>query len=82
MRAIAELPHPDCKISIFSMNQKFLIKFEQGHLEQTYKIPELDVTDGINGVFQLIDESFVQAIVERFNQMRQDFKETYNRHEY
>src|SRR5690606_39924556 len=62
MRTIAELPHPDCKITIFSMNQKFIIKIEQGSLEQSYKIPELDVTDGVNGVFQLINVAFINNV--------------------
>ncbi|QNL48585.1 hypothetical protein H8S90_17585 [Olivibacter sp. SDN3] len=82
MRAIAELPHKDCKISIFIMNQKFIIKFEQGALEQSYKISELDITDGVNGLFQLIDEPFINSVIERFKVMRTDFKATYDRHEY
>lgn len=82
MRAIAELPHKECKISIFSMNQKFIIKFEQGSLEQVYKIAEMDVTDGVNGVFQILDDEFIQAIVARFATMRADFKKAYERHEY
>jgi len=82
MRAIAELPHPDCKISIFSMNQKFIIKFEQGSLEQTYKISEMDVTDGVNGVFQLIDEVFIDRVLSQFKTMMMGFKEAYSRHEY
>lgn len=82
MRAIAELPHPDCKISIFSMNHKFIIKFEQGSLEQTYKISELDVTDGVNGIFQLIDDIFIEQTLLHFKTMMSNFKETYNRHEF
>jgi len=82
MRAIAELPHKDCKISIFSMNQKFIIKFEQGILEQTYKIAELDITDGVNGVFQLLDDDFMTTVIDRFHAMRADFKQAYDRHEY
>ena len=35
MRIIAELPHPDFKISILNMNQKYIVKIEQGTLEQT-----------------------------------------------
>ncbi|WP_370450918.1 hypothetical protein [Olivibacter sp. XZL3] len=64
------------------MNQKFIVKFEQGTLEQVYKISELDVTDGVNGVFQILDEEFVQGVVERFAAMRTDFKMAYDRHEY
>jgi len=82
MRSIAELPHPDCKISIFSMNQKFIIKIEQGSLEQTYKISETDVTDGVNGVFQLLDDTFINQALSHFKSMMTSFKETYNRHEY
>lgn len=82
MRTVAELPHPDCKITIFSMNQKFIIKFEQGILEQTYKISELDVTDAVNGVFQLIDDDFVAHVLAVFKNMNQSFTETYKRHEY
>lgn len=81
MRTLAELPHPDFKITIFSMNQKFVIKFEQGTLEQTYKIGEIDITDGINGVFQLIDEEFCEVVKSNFQVMRAAFMDTYNRHE-
>jgi hypothetical protein len=81
MRTIAELPHPDCKITIFSMNQKFIIKFEQGSLEQTFKIAELNVTDGVNGIFQIIDDEFIEKVVSQFSQMRSHFSEAYDRHE-
>ena len=82
MRSIAELPHPDCKITIFSMNQKFIIKFEQGSLEQTFKIAEMNVTDGVNGVFQIIDDEFIQKIILQFEEMRLSFSEAYDRHEF
>ena len=82
MRTIAEIPHPDCKITIFSMNQKFIIKFEQGNLEQTFKIAEMNVTDGVNGVFQIIDDEFIQTIISRFSEMRSSFSDAYDRHEF
>ena len=81
MRILAELPHPDCKISIFGMNQKFIIKFEQGSLEQSYKIAETDVVDGVNGVFQLIDDSFISEVLICFDQMRKSFKIAYDRYD-
>lgn len=81
MRIIAELPHPDCKISIFSMNQKFIIKFEQGALEQSYKLAETDVIGGVNGVFELLDETFISQVVEQFKSMRKTFMEAYDRYE-
>lgn len=82
MRTIAELPHPDCKITIFSMNQKFIVKFEQGNLEQTFKIAEVNVTDGVNGVFQILDDEFINHVLSLFENMRRTFAEAYDRHEY
>ncbi|MGJ1197408.1 hypothetical protein ACR777_14575 [Sphingobacterium spiritivorum] len=79
MRVLAELPHPDCKISIFGMNQKFIIKFEQGVLEQSYKLAETDVVGGVNGVFELLDETFIQQVLNHFQEMRKSFIESYDR---
>jgi hypothetical protein len=81
MRVIAELPHPDCKITLFSMNQKYVIKLEKGTFEQIYKISELDIPEGVNGVFQLLDSEFIKSATERFNQMRNDFTEAFKRYD-
>lgn len=81
MRVIAELPHPDCKITIFSMNQKFIIKLEKGVFEQIYKLSELDIPEGVNGVFQILDTEFINSATERFNQMRHDFNSAYKRYD-
>ncbi len=82
MRVVAELPHPEFKITIFSMNQKFIIKAEKGILEQSYKIPDMDLTDGINSVFELLDEEFLKTIAARFTDMGKDFKDSYYRYNY
>lgn len=80
MRILAELPNPDCKITIFGMNQKFIIKFEQGNLEQSYKIAEADIVNGVNGVFEIIDEEFINTVLSNFNNMRTAFNSTYNKY--
>lgn len=82
MRTIAELPHPEFKITIMAMNHKFIIKLEQGSLEQIYKIPEMDLTDGVNSVFELLDEPFLKTVGERFLTMRTDFKESFYRYNF
>ena len=83
MRVIAELPHPECKISIFSMNQKYIIKFEQGTFEQSYKLSELDLSGGgVNDVFEILDEEFIATVIGRFKMMRGDFNLAYKRHQY
>jgi len=81
MRVVAELPRPDCKITIFSMNNKFIIKFEKGNLEQTYKLAEIDLLNGLNGVFELLDEEFISSVVSRFERMNEDFSSTWHRYE-
>ena len=60
MRIIAELPHPDFKISILFMNNKYIVKTEQGSLEQTFKIADIDLLDGVNSVFEILDEEFLK----------------------
>jgi hypothetical protein len=82
MRIIAELPNPEFKITIMMMNAKFIIKLEQGSLEQIYKIPEMDLTDGVNSVFELLDEAFLKTVSERFLTMRSDFKDTFYRYNF
>lgn len=80
MRTIAELPHPNCKITIFGMNQKYIIKFEQGNLEQSYKIAEADIVNGVNGVFEILDENFINSALQNFDTMRSNFNTTYNKY--
>lgn len=82
MRIIAELPHPDFKVSILNMNNKFIIKIEKGTYEQIYKVAEMDLTDGVNSVFELLDEEFLKTVNERFIVMMQDFKGAYGRYNY
>lgn len=80
MRIIAELPHPACKITLFNMNQKYIVKFEQGQLEQSYKLSELDLSGGgANEIFQMIDEEFMATVIARFASMRADFSAAYQR---
>lgn len=80
MRIVAELPHPNFKITLFSMNQKYIVKFEQGQLEQSYKLAELDLMGGgANEVFQILDEAFLSTVAERFKAMRSDFSAAYQR---
>ncbi|MDB5014970.1 MAG: hypothetical protein JWQ25_3172 [Daejeonella sp.] len=81
MRIIAELPHPEFKISIFLMNQKYLVKFEKGTYEQTYKLSQIDIPDGVDGVFKLLDADFFESVATRFTQMRADFNNAFQRYE-
>jgi hypothetical protein len=68
MRVVGEIPHPSCKITIFSWNGKYLIKLERGLIEQTFKVREIDVT-GEADIQAVLNEAFMQKAVPRFDEM-------------
>jgi hypothetical protein len=77
MRVIAEIPYPTCKVSIFYMNQKYLIKIEQGVFEQTYKISELDyVITGLEDIKAIINETFITRALEIFSAMQELYNDS------
>jgi len=78
MRVIKELSVDGIRVSIFTWNNKYLLKFEQGMIEQTYKISETDVLDeeDLNHFFA---GSFLEGVKKRFEEMHQSlFKEMGN----
>ena len=42
----------------------------------------MDILDGVNSVFEMLDEAFLKTVSARFAEMRKDFKESYNRYNY
>ncbi len=84
MRHVADLPHPEVKITLLAWNGKYLLKLEQGPLEQTYKVPELSLS-GVGPpdqeIRQLLDDEFLAAVVVRFEGMHQDMGAAFARHE-
>lgn len=62
------------------MGQKYIIKFEQGQLEQSYKLSELDLMGGgANEIFQILDDEFMATVTARFKLMRLDFTAAWQR---
>lgn len=78
MRIVREIPHPDCKITIFSWNNRYLIKLEQGVLEQTFKIPEMDLTSEAD-LLSIIDAEFLHQASNRFQDMGRSLYDAQNR---
>ncbi len=74
MRIIKEIPLPDLKITIFSWNNKYLVKLEQGLLEQTYKIPETEISSE-QDLDVLLSEAFLNKTRQRFKEMMADLRE-------
>lgn len=68
MRVVGEIPHPDCKITLFHWNNRYLIKLEQGYLEQTFKIDQFDIPDE-QALTRMVDQDFIQKAIGRFSDM-------------
>ena len=47
MRLLANIPHPLLRISIFTNDNRFTLKFESGLYEQTYKFRNGDGFDNV-----------------------------------
>jgi hypothetical protein len=75
MRVVTEIPSDQFKITVYSWNGKYLVKFERGNYEQTYKVSEMDLT-GDEDIKKLVnDEAFLKIIADRFNDMSKTFRE-------
>lgn len=70
MRIIGEVPHPAVKITLFHWNNKYLIKLETPRLEQTFKIPEFDVSSE-EDVLKIANNAFIEKALARFDEMSQ-----------
>jgi predicted secreted protein len=73
MRVVKEIPHPEIKITVFYWNNKYLVKLEQGLLEQTFKVSEMDVTSD-DDIQIMLDENFMQSALARFKDMQQSLE--------
>jgi len=78
MRIIDTIAHPHLRISVFEINDKYLVKVEGGPMEQVFKwdksrVPSLEM------VKQLTDEIFLTEAYQRFNNMFESMQNTLDR---
>ena len=71
MRIIDSIPHPSMRISIFNMNDKYIVKFELGALEQSYKFSELDIIN-LEILKADVAEKISPNALLRFEEMQKD----------
>ena len=74
MRVVGEIPHPECKITIFHWNNKYLIKLELGPFEQTFKISELELTSEAQ-LQEIVNEDFIARAMARFADMSKSLED-------
>ncbi len=72
MRVIDEIPHELFKITIFSYNAKYILKFELDNFEQVYKVSEGDIA-GVADLKNMVNETFLDEVFESFLAMRASF---------
>jgi len=77
MRIVKDIPHPRFKITVYSWNNKYIIKIEDAHLEQVYKIDENQVS-GLGEIEAMLSTPFLLKVLKRFVEMGEDFSEAWN----
>jgi hypothetical protein len=74
MRIIREFPFTEhIKASLFSWNGKYILKLESGMLEQTYKIPEMEVSSELELLEFCGKEKFKESVRRVFSQMEESW---------
>lgn len=73
MRVVKELVQEGVRVSIFSWNNKYILKFEQGPFEQTFKLSEMDILEE-SDLDSFLAGDFFKSIQNRFEEMGQSFR--------
>jgi hypothetical protein len=77
VRLAATIPHPHCRISILSWNEKWIIEIEAGQYKQSYKIAQESIPD-LERVKKLVTPELLSGALERFHSMHADFAKSYS----
>jgi hypothetical protein len=68
MRVVQEILNPQCKITVFHWNNRYIIKLERGFLEQTFKIDQFEIAQE-KDLERILDEAFIKQAIDRFSAM-------------
>jgi hypothetical protein len=68
MRVVHEFVREEIRISVFSWNNKYILKFEYGPMEQTFKISETDVLEE-KDLDEFFGGEFFEKVKLRFGDM-------------
>jgi hypothetical protein len=79
MRVIRDFSVDEIKVSVFYMNQKFILKFEKGNFEQNYKLSELDFMVSSDEQLELmVKDKMIEDVRGTFEKMSKNFYTTFN----
>ncbi len=66
MRILGNIEHPSLKITVFKMDARLTVKFENAQFEQSYKFRLSEQLNHLNDVKRLVDDKFIKAVLENF----------------
>jgi len=73
MRVVKEFIQEEIRISIFSWNNKYILKYELGPMEQTFKVSEMDVLEE-SDLESFWSGDFFDQVKIRFTEMGNSFR--------
>jgi hypothetical protein len=73
MRVVKELIREEIRVSIFSWNNKYILKYELGPMEQTFKLSEMDVLEEAE-LDAFLEGDFFELVKVRFKEMGESFR--------
>ncbi len=76
MRVVKELTGKPCKVTVFSWNEKYLIKLEYGPFEQTYKVSMMDYLE--EEIDDILTDKFISEAMDRFKSMGVSLRDAIN----
>lgn len=79
MRIIGNIEHPHLKITVFKMDNRISVKFENALYEQTFKLGQDDRLDTIGAIQKLVDTAFAEQVLAIFQEMHQVRMAAYSR---
>jgi len=79
MKIAGNIPHPKMTITVFIMNEKFIVKFEAGPMEQVYKLSQGKIR-GMEHVQQIVDAQFQEEVLKKFGEMFESMRSSLERH--
>ncbi len=68
MRVVSEFVREEIRVSVFSWNNKYLVKFELGPMEQTFKLAETDILEE-QDLTVFFEGVFFEKVKMRFEEM-------------
>lgn len=74
MRILGQIPHPQLMISVFKSNNKFILKFDIGPFEQSYKFLESSEIDSLEAIQKIVTEEFIAKVFSVFDQMNESYR--------